>query len=95
VLQSAATTLAAPTMFSQRLGDEAALTRIFARFARWQAYRCALQTRQLCQSAVALGERDANALAREITQATPVAPLEAQLNGPSPLRRSCVGLQPD
>jgi Na+/proline symporter len=45
VLHSAATTYAAPTMFSQRqvLGNEAALARVFDRFARWQAYRCALQ----------------------------------------------------
>ena len=45
VLHSAATIRAAPTMFSQRqaLGNEAVLNRIFDRFARWQAYRCALQ----------------------------------------------------
>ena len=45
LLHSAATTQAAQTMFGQRraLGDEAALARLFDRFARWQAYRCALQ----------------------------------------------------
>jgi hypothetical protein len=45
VLHGAATTRAAPTMFSQRqvLGNEAALKRIFDRFARWQAFRCAMQ----------------------------------------------------
>jgi hypothetical protein len=45
VLHSAATSRAAPTMFSQRRvrGDEAALANIFDRFARWQGVRCALQ----------------------------------------------------
>jgi hypothetical protein len=50
VLHSAATTQAAPTMFSQRWvqGDEAALARTFHRFAaRWQAVRCALQLANL------------------------------------------------
>jgi hypothetical protein len=45
VLHSAATSQAAPTMFSQRRvrGDEAALVNIFDRFARWQGVRCGLQ----------------------------------------------------
>jgi hypothetical protein len=45
VLHTAATTRAAPTMFSQRQAgsNEAALAEIFDRFTRWQAYRCALQ----------------------------------------------------
>jgi hypothetical protein len=45
VLHSLVTTQAAPTNFSQRraVGDEAALTRIFNRFERWQALRAVLQ----------------------------------------------------
>jgi hypothetical protein len=45
IFHTAATTRAAPIMFSLRraLNDEAALVRIFDTFARWQAYRCALQ----------------------------------------------------
>ena len=45
VLHSAATSQAAPTMFSQRRvqGNEAALANIFDRFARWQGLRCVLQ----------------------------------------------------
>jgi len=45
VLHSAATSQAAPTMFSQRRaqGNEAALANIFDRFARWQGIRCVLQ----------------------------------------------------
>jgi hypothetical protein len=45
VLHSLVTTQAAPTNFSQRkaAGDEAALSRIFNRFARWQALRAVLQ----------------------------------------------------
>jgi hypothetical protein len=45
VLHSLATTQAAPTNFSQRraVGDEAALTRIFNRFERWQGLRAVLQ----------------------------------------------------
>jgi len=45
VLHSLVTTQAAPTNFSQRKAgsDEAALTQIFSRFARWQALRAVLQ----------------------------------------------------
>lgn len=45
VLHSAMTTKAAPTMFRQKeiLENEPALSRLFDRFARWQAYRCAFQ----------------------------------------------------
>ena len=45
ILHSAATAQAAPTSFSQRKAqnDTAALARVFDRFARWQALRCALQ----------------------------------------------------
>jgi hypothetical protein len=45
VLHSLVTTQAAPTNFSQRraMSDEAALTRIFNRFERWQALRAVLQ----------------------------------------------------
>lgn len=45
VLHSLVTTQAAPTNFSQCkvAGDEAALMRVFDRFARWQALRAALQ----------------------------------------------------
>jgi len=50
VLHSLATTQAAPTNFSQRKvaqNDEAALTRIFDRFERWQTARATLQTLNL------------------------------------------------
>src|SRR5262249_54434031 len=45
VLHSPATTQAAPAMFSQRSAakDPAKLTRLFNRFARWQAARAVLQ----------------------------------------------------
>ena len=50
VLHSLATTQAAPTNFSQRKvaqNDEAALTRIFDRFERWQTARATLRTLNL------------------------------------------------
>jgi len=50
VLHSLATARAAPTNFSQRKvarDDEAALTRIFDRFERWQSARAALQALNL------------------------------------------------
>ena len=45
ILHSLATTQAAPTNFSQRkvVDDERALGRVFDKFAKWQAIRCALQ----------------------------------------------------